>query len=112
MIQSMKYATGTVKRGRVTAFAGPGRTEAVAAVTGKKIRVLSFMGNSDSLQSMFWESATTRISSDILAASLLQALWPYLEVGWFETAKGEALNLNKPGGSGFIDVEVRYVEVD
>ncbi|HUU31023.1 MAG TPA: hypothetical protein VMY69_02880 [Phycisphaerae bacterium] len=74
------------------------RTEIVAAVAGKRIRVVALMINANVAGTVTLESATTAISGDInLAATGGFVLPPVPEesarfYGWMDTAAGEALN--------------------
>lgn len=109
--QSTKFGPGTVKR----AFKNVGTTgeqEIVAAVSGKKIRVFAFVESTGVAQTYHWRSASTRISSDMRPNSFGANVWAYLEVGWFETVAGEALNGFFDAGTPDVHLHVIYVEVD
>ena len=72
-------------------------TELVAAVTGKKIRVLGMYLTSDVVQVIALKSATTEIASFRITLTTSGSISPIdLQVtpyGWCETARSEALNL-------------------
>ena len=90
-----------------------GNTQVVAAVSGKKIRVLDYVlsnGGGSSINVNF-QSATTAISS----TKTLAATGGGMSVGapagfYFETAVGEALNLNL-SAAGTVGLDITYVEV-
>lgn len=88
-----------------------GDNAVVAAVTGKKIRVLQFLASPNAAVNMKWRSATTDIYGPHYAPSQ-GAGWAgkFCPVGLFETAASEALNLNLSGavavGGGIVYVEV------
>jgi len=82
-----------IKRANVTT-AATGNTSLVAAVTGKKIRVLSATVISTLANSVKFQSATTDVSATFpLAANGGFSLSENLG-GWIQTASGEALNIN------------------
>lgn len=74
-------------------------TELVAAVTGKRIRVIAVVANANVAGTVTFKSATTAISGDFsLAATGGFVLPPVPEesaryYGWMDTAAGEALNV-------------------
>lgn len=89
-----------------------GNTAVVAAVAGKKIRVLGYSLNNGGafVITVNFQSGTTAISSnkDLAAdggGSNLQAAQGFL----FETAVGQALNINLDA-AGTVGVDVNYVE--
>ena len=65
----------------------------VTAVTGKKIRVLSYVLSSSGSVNAKWRSGTTDISGLIYTAATTNAS-STAPLGLFETAAGQALNLN------------------
>lgn len=76
-----------------TASSG-GNNEIVAAVSGKKIRVLALEGTINSPASLSIRSANTAISGPHPMSANGQKVLPMNEAGWFQTAAGEALNFD------------------
>lgn len=88
----MKYA--------VVSASSSGSNTVIAAVTNKRIRVLSYVIVAAGAVSVTWRSASTDISGAMplaanggAAPSAGQAV-PAGLIGQFETAQGEALNMN------------------
>lgn len=79
----------------------------VAAVTGKKIRVLSAVLTTVDGLNLTFKSGSTTISPNIAAAG---AILPHNPHGWFETAAGEALGFAIDAAES-TSVGVTYVEV-
>jgi hypothetical protein len=79
----------------------------VAAVTGKKIRVLAVVMTTVDGLGVTFKSASTAISAKVNATG---AVFPYCAHGWFQTVAGEALNfaLDAAETTG---VHILYVEV-
>jgi hypothetical protein len=74
--------------------ASSGANSLVAAVTGKKLRVLAFnLSFSGSVNAKF-TSAANDITGLFYGAAAAQAVGPFSEAGLFETAAGEALGVN------------------
>lgn len=73
----------------------------VAAVTGKKIRVLAVVINQGDTtpSTVTFNSASAAISPALKAAANGGFVLPYNEVGWFETVAGEALTVDTGAGS-------------
>lgn len=70
----------------------------VAAVTGKKIRVLQAFAMATSAVNIRWKSGTgTNLTGLGYPAANGGYVLTYSPVGWFETASGEALTLNLSG---------------
>ncbi len=85
----------------------------VAAVTGKKIRVINYLvTNKDTTAiNVKFQSATTDISGTHQAAVSGGGHTRQATQGWcFETTAGEALNVNL-AANGAVGVDVGYVEV-
>lgn len=100
-----------VKRFVITASSS-GNNEIVAAVTGKRIRVLSYNYVCHGTVKPAWRSgATTVIGGRGSFVDGTGKVCPKNEDGWLQTAVGEALNLNL---SAAIEVggEGTYLEVD
>lgn len=86
--------------------------QVVAAVSGKKIRVLCCAVNADGDTDVHFRSASTAITGvRYLPSSGAGSGWSYAPVGRFQTAAGEALNVylsTAVATSG----ELTYIEVD
>lgn len=86
----------------------------VAAVAGKKIRVLSAVLVATAAVNAFFQSAADgdALSGLMVFAAAGQTLTlPFNPAGWFETAAGELLNLNISGAVS-VDGALTYVLVD
>lgn len=83
-----------------------GDHEVIAAVTGRRIRVHGIRVQNATAGVYHWKSGSTRITQDDGG----QQYTPYSEVGLFETAPGEALNINL-GSNGTFDGQLTYSEV-
>ncbi len=84
--------------------------EIVAAVAGKKIRVLGFYAVAAGAVVATWKSATTAVTGAMTMATGVAVHAPPAGFGWFETAAGEALNLTL-GGAVQVSGNVIYAEV-
>jgi len=83
----------------------------VAAVTGKKIRVLAYRLSSNGAVNVKWQSASTDKTGLLyMDAAGKGEVAPFCPVGLFETAASEALNLNL-SASIAVGGYVVYVEV-
>jgi len=71
-----------------------GDTTLVAAVAGKKIRVLALTVISTAANSVHFRSLATPITATFPLAANGGVVLPVNELGWFETAVGEALVVN------------------
>lgn len=71
----------------------------IAAVTGKKIRVLSFwLSPASAVNAKFTSSTTTDLTKLIyMANASIPVVFPMNEAGWFETVAGELLGMNLSG---------------
>lgn len=90
-----------------------GNTEIVAAVAGKKIRVINYLVTNDATSTIRtnFQSSTTAISATHTLAARGGGHTRQAIQGWtFETVAGEALNLNL-SASGTVGGDVGYVEV-
>lgn len=74
--------------------ASTGDQQVVAAVTGKKIRVLSYTIVSTSANAVKFRSASTDKTGAMALAANGGVSTSYSPVGHFETVAGEALNIN------------------
>ena len=86
-----------------------GTTALVAAVTGKKIRVLSAWFCGAATNSITLDSASTALTPAIPCTTAGQYV-TNLDFGLCQTAKSEALNA-VPGGTGAYDITVAYILV-
>lgn len=83
----------------VIAASSSGANEIVAAVAGRKIQVLGFFMMAAAAVNAKWQSASTDKTGLLYPAANGGAVAP-ISPGhnfWFETAAGEALNLNLSG---------------
>jgi len=84
----------------------------IAAVTGKKIRVLAYniMG-AGAVNAKFQSNASTDLTGlKYIAAAGGGICAPFNPVGWFETISGEKLTLNLSASVG-VGGEITYIEV-
>jgi len=92
-------------------FANPaslGANQIVAAVTGGRIRVLSLAAISAGANSVKVQSASNDISATFSLAANGGLVLPFNEHGWFETAEGEALNLNLSAGTA-VGISLQFI---
>ncbi len=85
----------------------------VAAVTGKKIRVLSgYWTMTGTLVTIRWESGAggTALTGQATMLAGHTTVLPYNPHGWFETAASTLLNLEL-GGAQSVDGAITYCEV-
>lgn len=93
--------------------ASSGNNTVVAAVTGKKIRVLAcFLIMTGTAVTIRFESGAdgTALTGQMTPSQGGGFVLPFNPVGWFETAAGDLLNLEL-GGAQSVDGSVTYVEV-
>lgn len=93
--------------------AGAGDNEVVAAVTGKKIRVLAlFLVMTGTAVTIRFESSAggTALTGQMTPSQGGGFVLPFNPVGWFETVAGENLNLEL-GGAQSVDGCLTYVEI-
>lgn len=89
----------------------------VAAVTGKKIRVLSMVlnrhgGTTVTVSIRTNNGSGTRILYDVGISDDTSLVLPFTDEGWFETASGEALYLQQAStANGTISVTLSYQEI-
>jgi hypothetical protein len=88
----------------------PGNTVVVAAVAGKKIRVLRWQASANSATTVRFRSGSTEISPAYYFAQYKDGGGSYCPVGHFETAANTALNVDL-SVAGTVGVAVVYVEV-
>lgn len=94
----VKFAKGSVVAGNTG--------EIVAAVPGKKIRVLHERTTCDGAGTATWKSGSTAITG---VHDLTEGLTDSYDRGLFETAAGAALNLT--AATSNFDTTITYVEV-
>lgn len=93
--------------------ASSGNNTIVAAVTGKKIRVLAcFLIMTGTAVTIRFESGAdgTALTGQMTPSQGGGFVLPFNPVGWFETAASTLLNLEL-GGAQSVDGSVTYVEV-
>jgi len=90
-----------------------GNTQVVAAITSKKIRVISYLVTNEGASTIKinFQSSTTEITASHMLATDGGGHTRYNYGGLFQTASGEALNLNL-SASGTVAVTVEYEEVE
>jgi hypothetical protein len=101
-----------VKRAIIDA-ASSGDNTLVAAVTGKKIRVIfaAFTMTGTAVTIRFESAAGgTALSGQLTPAQGQSVVWPYNPHGWIETVAGQLLNLEL-GGAQSVDGVLGYIEV-
>jgi len=92
-------------------FASSGDNTIVAAVGGKKIRVLQYLFIVVVAQTITWKSGASTALSGVMSVDALSGVnSPHCPLGLIETAVGEALVLNA-GGSNQTSGHLVYIEV-
>jgi hypothetical protein len=89
-------AGSTVVAAKFVALSGVGNAAAqavVAAVTGRKIRVLQYVLTTGAAANVQWASAATALSGNMTSAGVAPISTGLVDCGLFETAAGEALNI-------------------
>lgn len=79
-----------------------GSLAAIAAVSGKKIRILALClmsYSAGSAPTITFLSATTQLSGEIDQSQAISIILPYNPAGWMETAEGEAFNITSTNGA-------------
>lgn len=94
----------------VISASASGDNQIVAAVAGKKIRVLQWSFASNGTVSAKWRSGTTDLTGSRPLIQYAMASGSFSPVGRFETAVNQALNLNLTGAIG-VGGELAYVLV-
>lgn len=90
---------------------GSGNTEIIASVSNMKLRVLSYVIMSDGTVDVKWRSANTDITGAFPLIANTGASSGYNPNGHFQTARGEALNLNLSVAGVSIKGHVMAVEI-
>jgi hypothetical protein len=95
------------------AAASSGDNTLVAAVSGKKLRVLSLVLLSTAKQTVAFESGAsgTALTGQMELAADAALVLPFNPEGWFETAASALLNLEL-GGANAVAGALSYVEVE
>ena len=89
---------------------GLGDTAVVAAVAGRKIRVLAYAFHAITAVAAHLRSATTPISATLNLGVTGGHVRPESRHGWVETVAGQALNVNLSAAVA-TGVDVTYIEV-
>jgi len=106
------WSVQLVKRAAIDA-ASSGNNTLVAAVTGKKIRVLAvFLTMTGTAVTIRFEDGAdgTALTGQLGPAAGQTIVLPFNPVGWFETSAATLLNLEL-GGSQSVDGSLVYIEV-
>ncbi len=105
-------ATALTPKFAAISASSSGNNTAVAAVDGKKIRVLALQLTANGSVNAKWQSGAG--GTDLTGLAYLVAngglVLPFNPVGWFETASGALLNLNLSGAVA-VGGSLVYVEV-
>jgi len=85
----------------------------VAAVAGKKIRVVQLAMTVESAGTVTFKSGTDDLAGDFdfVAAGNLSLVLPYSPAGWFQTETGALLNITLTTATGYA-LMLGYVLVD
>lgn len=104
-------STSLTPKFAVISESSSGNNEVVAAVSGKKIRVLQWIVSASAAVNFKWRTASTDITGLFYASAAgAGAGGAFCPVGHFETADDEALNLNLSGAVA-VGGSVVYVEI-
>ena len=92
--------------------ASSGDNTIVAAVTGKKIRVLSLFYLASGTVTVRFESGAggTALTGQMQHTAQTGAVLGYNEEGWFETTSGALLNMELSGATS-VDGSLSYIEI-
>jgi hypothetical protein len=106
-----EYSTQAVQRAIISA-ASAGNNTIVAAVTGKKIRVLAMsLTGAGAVTFAFQSGAGGTALTGTTTLSTVPHVFNFNPVGWIETAAGVLLNLSL-GGAVQVSGVINYVLVD
>lgn len=105
-------ATALTPKFATIAASTSGDNTIVAAVVGKKIRVLAVQVNASAAVNYKWQSGAggTDITGLNYAAANGGYVLPYSPIGWFETASNTLLNLNLSAANA-VGGSITYIEV-
>lgn len=112
-VEYLDAATPLLVKRAIIDAASSGDNTLVAAVTGKKIRVLSaFFTMTGTAVTIRFESAAggTALTGQMTPSQGQTITLPHNPHGWFQTLSGELLNLEL-GGAQSVDGALTYVEV-
>lgn len=103
---------GLVVKRAVIDNATSGDNTVVAAVTGKKIRVVQLLLVAAGTVTVRWESGAggTALTGQMSHLDAAGEVLPFSPIGWFETAAGSLLNLELSGNVS-VDGVLAYVLV-
>ena len=107
-----KLYRGKTKKATFTTAAAD--TTVVAAVTSKRIKVISLVVNAGTTASVVkFESGTggDDISGSLSLAANATVVLPEAPSGWFETDAGDLLNIEVTGGDAIVSGHLNYLEV-
>jgi len=106
----MDDATALIPKFAIISASTSGANTIVTAVSGKKIRVLSYNFIANGNVNAKWQSNTTDISGLKYCTQYSGLVANFNPVGWVETASGEALKLNLSAAIA-IGGEITYIEI-
>lgn len=106
----MNDTTALTPKFAVISASSSGNTSVVALVSSKKIRVLAYAFQCNAAVNVKFQSNTTDKTGLFYNAANTGALAGFNPVGWFETAAGEALNINLSGAVA-VGGHITYIEV-
>jgi hypothetical protein len=107
----MNNATALTPKFAAIVASASGNTSIVALVSAKKIRVLGLCFTVNGAVNVKWQSNTTDKTGLFYGdAAGKGKVLPFNPLGWFETAAGEALNINLSGAVA-VGGELVYCEV-
>lgn len=90
--------------------AGAGANELIAGDVGAKYRVLAVAIVATTAVSVLFQSGSTSITGTFPLGANGGFVLPFNEHGWFETASGEALNINLSGAVS-TGVQIQYIKL-
>lgn len=106
---ALQGKTGTDTAKLTTAAAG--NTQIIPGVAGKRIRVFAFLLSAAAANNVKFQSNTTDISLITYCPATGGIVVPTIDMAWFSTAVGEALNLNLSAATS-VSVQVQYDMVE
>lgn len=103
--------SGIAKYAAITASSS-GATTIIAAVSGKRIRVVALQLLVNAAVNVKWQSHVTPTDKTGLAYFTANGGYalPYNPAGWFETVAGEALDINLSGAVA-VGGSLTYIEI-
>lgn len=102
----------SIKRDLQDVAAAQSDVSVIAAVAGRRLRILALVVTADTAATTItFESGTaTGISGTLDVAPNDPLVLPEFQLGWFETAAGEAFTVNTGAGGG-VTLQTIYAEV-